>query len=423
MAIKDPIKAYEYATFTCGIERDGCVSLDKKDFDALKNFITEKSDTMLEIMGISAKKGLGEVITAKNCVGVIALSAGTTIEIHPKIYSKCSGDSKKLLTDMRKALYEPSFKQIQTANISDEKSSILEVFIRQYISDVRSLIKCGLNSGYVSVCENVNYCKGKLKFNEQIKYNYAHKERLYSEFDVFTPNRPENKIIKSTLQLLYRTTSHYKSRSDLRTLLGLFSEVDLSENYESDFAKITIGRNNKKYENVLEWSMIFLRAKSFSTFAGSQVSLALLFPMEQLFESYVAALVRKNIDQKNYRVHVQDKRYYLFDDPRTFALKPDIVIEDIHSGDMFVMDTKWKLLSEKSPNYGISGKDIYQMYAYSKKYSAPSVTMIYPLTENSIDDLEFRSDDGVIVKIKFIDLFDAKNSIKEIISLIEPVTN
>lgn len=417
------ITAKEYDTFTCGTERDGCVSLDKKDFAALEKFITEKSDTMLDIMGISVKKGLGNVITAKNYVGVIALSTGNTIEILPKIHSENTDDSRKLLTDMLNTLYEPSFKQLQTANIAAKNTSVLEVFISKYISDVFSLAKCGLNSGYESVCENVNYCKGKLKFNEQIKYNYAHKERSYSEFDIFTPNRPENKIIKSTLQLLYRITSHYKSKSDLRTLLELFSEVDFSNNYDFDFSKIIIGRNNKKYETVLQWSRVFLSGKSFSAFAGSQISLALLFPMEKLFENYIAALVRKYIDKKNYKVHIQDKRYSLFNTPKLFSLQPDIVIENIHSGEMFVMDTKWKLLSDKSTNYGISQADMYQMYAYSKKYSAPNVTVIYPLTESSLDALEFRSDDGVNVKIKFIDLFNARNSIKEILSLIEPVTN
>lgn len=415
------IKAKENGVFTCEKEREGCVSLDKKDFDALENFITEKSDTMLDIMGISVKKGLGNVITAKNYVGVIALSTGNTIEILPKIHSESMGDSRKLLVDMLNTLYEPSFKQLQTASIDVKKTSVLEVFIRKYINDVSLLVESGLNSGYESVCENKNYYKGKVKFNEQVKYNFAHKERSYSEFDVFTPNRPENRIIKSTLRLLYRITAHHKSK--LRTLLELFSDVAFSENYESDFAKITIGRNNKKYETVLEWSRVFLRGMSFSTFAGSQVSLALLFPMEKLFESYVAALLCKAIDKGNYKVHIQDNRYSLFDSPKKFALRPDIVVEDIKGGEMFVLDTKWKLLSEKDPNYGISEKDMYQMFVYSKKYSAPNVTIIYPLTKNSLDTLEFRSDDKVNVKIKFIDLFNARNSIKEILSLIEPVTN
>lgn len=417
------IRAREYDTFLCEKERAECVYLSKKNFDALENFITEKSDAMLDIMCISVKKGVGKVITAKNYVGVIAFSDGNIIELLPKIHSESMGDPRKLLVDMLNTLFEPPFKQFQTANIAVEKTNVLEVFIRKYINEAFSLVKCGLNSGYESVCKNENYYKGKVKFNEQVKYNYAHKERSYSEFDVFTSNRPENRIIKSTLQLLYRITAQHKSKSDLRTLLEFFSDVAFSENYESDFDKIISGRNNKNYETALQWSRVFLRGKSFSTFAGSQVSLALLFPMEKLFECYVAALLHKAIDKSTYKVHVQDKRYSLFDSPKKFALRPDIVVEDLHSGEMLVMDTKWKLLSEKSENYGISQSDMYQMYAYSKKYAAPSVTVVYPRTESDLEELEFYSDDGVVVKIKFIDLYNAKNSIKEILSSIEAVTN
>ena len=59
---------------------------------------------------------------------------------------------------------------------------------------------------------------------------------------------------------------------------------------------------------------------------------------------------------------------------------------------------------------------MYQMYAYQKKYSAQNITLIYPLTEKvSEDNIEFDSGDGVIVRVRFIDLYDVKNSIRNII--------
>ena len=41
----------------------------------------------IEVMNISARRGIGKIITAKNYVGVITMTDGTTIEILPKIYS------------------------------------------------------------------------------------------------------------------------------------------------------------------------------------------------------------------------------------------------------------------------------------------------------------------------------------------------
>ena len=96
-------------------------------------------------------------------------------------------------------------------------------------------------------------------------------------------------------------------------------------------------------------------------------------------------------------------------------MKPDIVIKRKADGAIFVMDTKWKVLSNNKANYGISQADMYQMYAYQKKYSSENVTLLYPKTENvSKDDIEFSSDDGVVVRVRFIDLFNI-NKFQELI--------
>lgn len=66
----------------------------------------------------------------------------------------------------------------------------------------------------------------------------------------------------------------------------------------------------------------------------------------------------------------QDRGYYLFeeDNRRVFALRPDIVIVR-PDGHKIIMDTKWKrLISNRETNYGISQADMYQMFAYAKKY-------------------------------------------------------
>lgn len=80
------------------------------------------------------------------------------------------------------------------------------------------------------------------------------------------------------------------------------------------------------------------------------------------------------------------------------------------------MDTKWKLLSASKTHYGISPADMYQMYAYQKKYKARSVTLLYPQTDSiSLEkDICYESDDGAVVYVKFVDLFDVENSIRQI---------
>jgi 5-methylcytosine-specific restriction enzyme subunit McrC len=69
-----------------------------------------------------------------------------------------------------------------------------------------------------------------------------------------------------------------------------------------------------------------------------------------------------------------------------FNLRPDIVINKWE----IIADTKWKLLNEwnDSINYDISQADMYQLFAYAKKYKSKKLYLIYPKTENFTKRLE-----------------------------------
>ena len=412
----------EYGSFVRDKEVLGSTSLPPDTFDALENFVLSNSSDdadALELMGISARKGVGKIITAKNYVGVITMDDGTTIEILPKIFSHetiTDGKVKKLLVDMLKTLRNAPFKSLQSTNVNIDKLNIFEIFIRMFVDEVFYIVKRGLKCDYETIQSNESVFKGKMVFAGQIKYNYAHKERSFVEYDEFNTNRAENKILKSTLSYLYKNTTSSKNKSDIKTLLNAFSDVDESKDYQADFSKIVPDRKTVDYQTALLWSRVFLMGKSFTSFSGSEVAFALLFPMETLFESYIAAELKKILGHSGYTLTAQDRTYHLFDEPRRFLMKPDIVIKHKELGQVFVMDTKWKVLSDAKANYGISQADMYQMYAYQKKYTSENVTLLYPLTENveQKDSIEFLSHDGTLIKIRFVDLFDLKNSLEKI---------
>ena len=166
----------------------------------------------------------------------------------------------------------------------------------------------------------------------------------------------------------------------------------------------------------MQWSRVFLLNKSFTTFSGENTSRALLFPMESVYESYVAQQIKKTLGSDGWSVSSQDKGYYLFTEPRKqFGLRPDIVCK---KGDrIVVMDTKWKnLIKKERSNYGISQSDMYQMYAYSKKYKTSEVWLLYPLNDEMRNhpDIEFDSGDGTLVRLHFVDLTRMNETMEEL---------
>jgi len=423
----DPILIKEYDSLISGRQLDGFFTLPEHTFSGLEQFILSSrngSADPLDLMGISVKKGVGKVITAKNYVGVITMKDGTSIEILPKIYSETGCDerqTKRLLLKMLRPLLKLPYKSVQMANVDAAKMNVLEIFIRMFIHEVFALVKRGLKCDYQQMETNSTVFKGKLLVSQHVRYNYARKNRAYIAFDEFDPNRLENRLIKSTLLCLYRQTTSAKNKIDLRTLLNVFEGVSPSGDWSRDFSRIVPDRNMADYNMVLSWCRVFLEGKSFTSFSGSEVACALLFPMETLFERYLAELMRKKLSPLGFQVSAQDKRHHLFERPsKAFLLKPDIVVTCPGQRDVVICDTKWKLLSGAKPNYGITQADMYQIYAYQKKYGAKLVVLLYPMCDGlSAGSIPmFDSGDGVMVKIGLIDLLDVQRSLDEVISVL-----
>ena len=79
-----------------------------------------------------------------------------------------------------------------------------------------------------------------------------------------------------------------------------------------------------------------------------------------------------------------------------------------------ILDTKWKSLVDKPRlNYGISQADMYQMYAYAKKYDTSEIWLLYPVNEDMRcrQDISFNSEDGVTVRVFFVDVAEIEESL------------
>lgn len=411
----------EYGGFTRNVSFSGYQSLPERTFDALEIFILANiSGTQaeaVELLSLSARRSIGKIITARNYVGLITMTDGTVIEILPKIAGGdiSEGDTKRIFLEMLKTLKDVTFKDFNVSNLHTDRLSLLEIFIKMFLDEVSILTKQGLKAAYTPVEGNERFYKGKLLASQNIKHNLISHDRFFVRYDDFSINRPENRLIKSTLRFLLKQTTDSRNRQNTVRLLTFFEGVDYSVSCEADFSKCIGDRSMSHYDKTLSWCRVFLQGNSFTSFRGSEIALALLFPMEKVFESFVAAKFRRHLGD-GVSLRTQDSRYSLFDSPtRAFALRPDIVLE--FSGHTVVLDTKWKLLSDNTRNSGISQSDMYQMYAYSKKYDADGIVLLYPHSDNvSRSEFRYASDDNVKVDVSFIDLRNADSSIANLIS-------
>lgn len=381
----------------------------------------EEEADALDFMRIGCKRNVGDVVTIKNYVGLIQMQNGYQVQVLPKISFDTGEDAgnkktKRVFLKMLKSMKDFPSKVFNDANLKVDRMNLYEIFINMYLQEVRQLVKRGIKSAYVGQEDNLRYYKGKLLTGQNIRSNVAHKERFYVAYDEFHPNRPENRLIKATLLKLQKLTSSAENAKEIRQLLTTFEMVDPSVNYMKDFSQVIIDRNTKDYEILIQWSKVFLLNKSFTTFSGKSSSRALLFPMESVYESYVAQQMKKVFGPAGWEVSSQDKGYYLFTEPRKqFALRPDVVCQ--RDGRTVIMDTKWKsLINNERANYGISQSDMYQMYAYSKKYVTSEIWLLYPLNDEmrGHDEIKFESGDGTTVRLHFVDVAHIEETLIEL---------
>ena len=418
------IKTYtitEYGGFVRnGLPSSGYQILPEHTYDALENLILanriESNTETSDLLSLSVRRGIGKIITARNYVGLITMKDGTSIEILPKIYGNniTEVETKRIFLEMLKTLKDVPFKDFNISNVKIDRLNLFEIFISMFITEAAILVKQGLKSSYKSVEANERFFKGKLNVSQNIKHNYVSRDRFFVRYDEWSVNRPENKLLKATLYYLHKQTKFDQNKLNISRLLSFFDGVNSSTDYEADFSKCIIDRSLSHYEKALSWCKVFLRGKSFTAFSGNESAVALLFPMERIFESYVAAKLRHHLPF-DFEIRTQDKRHNLFEYPKkSFGLRPDIVIEK--GEDIVIIDTKWKLLSENTHNYGISQSDMYQMYVYNKKYDAKKVILLYP-QQDSINKsvISFQSESDK-VEISFIDLLQPDISITNLVS-------
>ncbi|RSJ76788.1 5-methylcytosine-specific restriction enzyme subunit McrC [Streptococcus cristatus] len=408
-----------------GIKKE---DLGESNFILLEEFIEENSgddveERLSDFLRISSHKGV-KVIKPRNYVGVINIDNKVQIEILPKIDIGDEYELRKLFLKMLSSLKAFKGKSFKNAQLNDSKLPIYEVFIQMYLNEVQELLKKGLKSDYITLEGNLPFFKGKLLVNKHIKQNIVRKDRFYMAYDEFHINRPENRLIKTTLLKLNKISSNGKNQLLAKRLLAEFEMVNQSTNIDKDFSLVKKDRNAQFYQNLIDWSEVFLKNKSFSTFKGIQSVNALLFPMEKIFEAYIAKQLKTKCSE--WKVETQKRSKYLFDRPRQFRMKPDIYMSKDDSA--IVLDTKWKkLIEDKSKNYGISQSDMYQMYAYAYKYDVENVILIYPKDEEvKLANFSSYIQEGqnneyikkIVVKVFLYDLSNEEKSIEELGELI-----
>lgn len=323
----------------------------------------------------------GSAVAAQQYVGVCQIG-DLTVEVLPKIDVEASHVRKNLVA-MIAATVDLAIKDGGMAYVGTQSHCILEVLIKLFSERLFEQLRRGLIRRYETREENLSVLRGRLDVVQQMRVNIGNPERLYCRYQEFLEDIPLNQIFKAALRRLLKVTRQVSSQRLLAELLLMLDTVSDVPVAKLAWQEVHFDRMNERYRPCYKLVELFLKNMPPDVTGGRYEGFSLFFDMNVLFEEYIGRTVQRVMRDSGVTVSLQGKggnqRYVARDSNGNgaFAMKPDIVgARD--GGYEWILDTKWKMLSQDEWREGVAQADLYQMYAYASCYDCPKVVLLYP---------------------------------------------
>ncbi|MBF0184190.1 MAG: McrC family protein [Magnetococcales bacterium] len=374
----------EYAKLTtCQVEPSlDCATVSKSAFDWLCRLASQFRASGAELLQVENTQWL----RLDNFVGILETPCGTTLEILPKHHDADSSKevSRELLARMIQAALDLKARQVGVADIALFQMPLSEWVRHQFLHALKHLIRCGVKFDYLRIAEEQHHLRGQLDVVRQLRQPPDRCHYFHTRYDTLSLDFPENRLIKSALLLVAKSTREAANWRLSHELLQVLAEIPASREFSLDFNAWRHGQLMAHYAPILPWCQLVLGRHLPVALQGQWHGMSMLFPMEKLFERFVEATLRRDIP-KTVQITSQSHESYLcqHNGKGFFNLRPDLLME--YGGRCVILDIKWKRLNEQAcgKKYNISQSDFYQIFAYGHKYILEDqvekeLVLIYP---------------------------------------------
>ena len=302
-------------------------------------------------------------LQAGQVVGVLAVP-GASVEILPKI-DRPDGAVRKALVHMLSVAYGLPVADNELMRLAAQDETLLEFLVGMFADRLRTAVRRGLPHRYRLRQGDLPLLRGKLDILRQIARHSVRPDLLACNFDELSVDTPLNRVLKAAVVRLGSITRHAANAHRLAELSARLEFV--GESHDPLREPVALDRTNIAFHRLYAWSRLFLSGKWQSTTTGANAGVALLFPMNDLFETFVSRVMQSVLAPGSTRLQHTGRYALTARDQSVFALRPDIVI-----------DTKWKPLNPDDRVVGVEQSDVYQMLAYAHAYDAGRVILLYP---------------------------------------------
>lgn len=275
--------------------------------------------------------------------------------------------------------------------MAQQDETLLDILIAAFADQLATAVRRGLPRQYLACEGDLTVLRGRLDVTRQFTTLLTRPDRLACRYDVLSADHALLQIMKCCAVFLFRHARRAETRRRLTELRLALSEITDVRPQALRWDAVRIDRSNVRWRSLLTLARLFLRRAWQGTHRGADPDNApgvtLLFPMNDLFEAYVAALLRSALAPEGYEVVTQGGlRHCLVElaadgtpGRGLFQTKPDCLVRK-NGRTVLVLDTKWKQLAARvdDPKRGVAQGDIYQLMAYARLYDCDRLMLLYP---------------------------------------------
>lgn len=359
----------------------------------------------------------GYDIRANNFVGFIQHD-DEVIEIYPKVFrnSRCSDRLLMLQHIFFWFNYCRKWKFPFNEAILDNNriDKFPELIIYLIANKIFELISTQPLMQYQQVEDSLTIPRGSVNFSRYINKSLSTSNfhRIECDYEPFLYDNKVNRIIKYCLRVLVSQSCLSENVHLLQESINILDEVEDNTCSVADIDSVSVNNFFQEYITLLETCKWVINQQLYSNSAHPHNQWCLLFPMEYIFEDFIAGFLEKHFSDK-WIVKYQKSDQYLSNTPQAFNMQHDIFLtsrEDVKRH--IIVDTKYKIrdIAFKSDiKKGISQTDLYQMVSYAFKRGCKEVLLIYPniseeLNEPDIFKIKSGFDEDVLVNVTAIEV-------------------
>jgi len=376
-----------------------------------------------------------DLVRAKNYVGFIQ-TASDRIEIYPKVFDGKVDDKQLMLRHIfywfsycRKWRFPFNQASLDVKEIDSFPELIIHLIANQFLETVtqQPLMQ------YQELSESMLTPRGSVNFSRYVSNSLSrgNYHQIECDYEPFLFDNKVNRIIKYCTRLLIDQTRYAENQTILQDVIFVLDEVEDVYVSAHDVKSVQLNSFFADYRMVMEMCRMVINQQLYSNRQYDMSQWCLLFPMEYIFEDFVAGFLEQHFSDQ-WKVKYQKSDMTLVSRPEVFTMQHDIFLTSRDgSNRQIIVDTKYKVRQiEEDGKAGVSQSDLYQVVSYAYRRGCTEVILIYPNKDETLLPPEvFEIESGFagkdVIKVKVVEIpfwsVNGEESIKE--CLIQSLVN